>query len=143
MVRGTLGDDRAEADVIEAAYLVRAAMDIEGIAAPGFSRGLGQSAEEAVRLVIGTPLDRGGVKTLTPRGMDEKMFDERSRAALAPLAGQKLYIRGKEMTAEELAAQITGYGMRRDGRGRYTPVLNGAYITTDPDGQQPLRLEVR
>lgn len=143
MVRGTLGDDRAEADVIEAAYLVRAAMDIEGIAAPGFSGGLGQSAEEAVRLVIGTPLDRGGVKTLTPRGMDEKMFDERTRAALAPLAGSKVYIRGKEMTAEELAARITGYGMRRDGQGRYTPTINGAYITTDPQGQQPLRLEVR
>ena len=143
MVRGTLGDDRAEADVIEAAYYVRAAMDIEGIAAPGFSRGLGSSAEEAVRLVIGTPLDRGGVKTLTPRGMDERMFDDRARAALQPLAGQKLYIRGKEMTADELAIRINGYGMRRDGQGRYTPVINGAYITTDKDGQQPLRLEVR
>jgi len=143
MVRGTLGDDRAEQDVIEAAYYVRAAMDIEGIAAPGFSRGLGSSAEEAVRLVIGTPLDRGGVKTLTPRGMDETMFNERARSALQPLAGQKVYIRGKEMTTEELATRITGYGMRRDGQGRYTPVLNGAYITTDPDGQQPLRLEVR
>lgn len=143
MVRGTLGDDRAENDIIEAAYYVRAAMDIEGIAAPGFSRGLGQSAEEAVRLVIGTPLDRGGVKTLTPRGMDEKMFDERTRAALAPLAGSKVYIRGKEMTAEELATRITGYGMRRDGAGRYTPTINGAYVTTDPQGQQPLRLEVR
>jgi hypothetical protein len=33
--------------------------------------------------------------------------------------------------------------MKRDGQGRYTPVLNGAYVTTDPDGQQPLRLEVR
>lgn len=143
MVRGTLGDDRAESDVIEAAYYVRAAMDIEGIAAPGFSRGLGQSAEEAVRMVIGTPLDRGGVKTLTPRGMDEKAFDEKARAALAPLAGQKVYIRGKEMTAEELAIRIAGYGMRRDGQGRYTPVLNGAYFTTDKEGQQPLRLEVR
>jgi hypothetical protein len=143
MVRGTLGDDRAEQDVIDAAYYVRAAMDIEGIAAPGFSRGLGASAEEAVRLVIGTPLDRGGVKTLTPRGMDEAMFDEKARAALAPLAGQKVYIRGKEMTAEELATRLNGYGMRRDGQGRYTPVLNGAYITTDKDGQQPLRLEVR
>ena len=143
MVRGTLGDDRAEQDVIEAAYYVRAAMDIEGIAAPGFSRGLGGSAEEAIRLVIGTPVDRGGVKTLTPRGMDERMFDDRSRAALQPLSGQKLYIRGKEMTADELAIRINGYGMRRDGQGRYTPVLNGAYITTDKDGQQPLRLEVR
>jgi hypothetical protein len=141
MVRGTLGDETAEQDIIEAAYYVRAAMDVEGIEVPGYS--LKASNENAVRMVIGTPLERGGVKMLTPRGMDERTFDERSRAALQPLAGQKLYIRGKEMTAEELAVRITGYGMRRDGQGRYTPVLNGAYITTDKDGQQPLRLEVR
>lgn len=141
MVRGTLGDDRAEQDVIDAAYYVRAAMENEATAAPGFS--LKASNENAVRMVIGTPIDRGGVKTLTPRGMDEKTFNERSRAALAPYTGAKLYVRGKEMTPQELSVRIDGYGMKRDGQGRYTPVINGAYVTTDAEGAQPLRLEVR
>ena len=52
-------------------------------------------------------------------------------------------IRAAYMTAEELAVHLPSYGMKRDGQGRYTPVLNGAYVTTDADGQQPLRLEVR
>lgn len=141
LVRGTLGDDRAEQDVIDAAYYVRAAMDAESTAAPGYS--LKASNENAVRMVIGTPLDRGGVKTLTPRGMDVDTFDRQARAALQPMAGQTLYIRGKPTTAEELAVRLPSYGMKRDGQGRYTPVLNGAYVTTDPEGQQPLRLEVR
>ena len=141
MVRGTMGDDRAEQDVIDAAWYVRAAMDAESTEVPGYT--LKASNENAVRMVIGTPIDRGGVKTLTPRGMDEKTFDERSRAALAPMAGSTLYVRGKPVTAEELAVRLPSYGMKRDGQGRYTPVLNGAYVTTDADGQQPLRLEVR
>lgn len=141
LVRGTLGDDKAEQDVIDAAYFVRAAMENEGTQVPGFN--LKASNENAVRMVIGTPIDRGGVKTLTPRGMDEKTFNEKSRAALAPYSGAKLYLRGKEMTPQELALRIDGYGMKRDGQGRYTPVVNGAYVTTDADGAQPLRLEVR
>jgi hypothetical protein len=58
IVRGTLGDDQAESDAIDAAYYVRAAMEQEGIQAPGFN--LKASSENAVRMVIGQPLDRGG-----------------------------------------------------------------------------------
>lgn len=141
MVRGTLGDDRAEQEVIDAAWYVRAAMDAESTPVPGFD--LKASNENAVRMVIGTPIDRGGVKTLTPRGMDVDTFDRQARAALQPMAGQTLYVRGKPVTAEELAVRLPSYGMKRDGQGRYTPVLNGAYVTTDAQGQQPLRLEVR
>ena len=89
----------------------------------------------------------GPPRSTEPQG-DELGASRHSEAALQAgdaLSEQPEKARKKPrlMTAEELATRINGYGMRRDGQGRYTPVLNGAYITTDPDGQQPLRLEVR
>lgn len=141
MVRGALGDERAEQDVIDAAYYVRAAMDTEGSAVPGFDLDAGN--EQAVRLVIGQPIERSGVKTILPRGMSEGDFDDKAKAALQRLAGQTLYVRGRPVSAEAIAARLDGYGMKRDGEGRYTPVSGGAYVTLDKEGTQPLRLGIR
>lgn len=148
LVRGTLGDDRAEQDVIDAAYYVRAAQDQEGIAAPGFTRGIGNGAADAVAMVIGLPIERGGLKTVLPRGMKERDFDERLRGftaeklrVLAPTG--EVYVRGAPVKVEQIANRLTEYGMKRDGAGRYVPVVRNAPITLDAQGTQLLRLEVR
>jgi hypothetical protein len=70
--------------VIDSAYYVRVAMDHEGSSAPGFN--LTASNENAVKLVVGQPLERAGVKTILPRGMDENTFTEKVRAS-RPMAG--------------------------------------------------------
>lgn len=147
LVRGTLGDERAEQDVIDAAYYVRAALDQEGVAAAGF-KPMNASAENAVAMVIGRPLERAGVKTFMPRGMDERAFDERLRTftpqklrELAP-AGQ-VYYRGTAIPVDQLSLRLPEYGMKRDGAGRYVPIVRGAVVTVDPQGRVPLRLEVR
>jgi hypothetical protein len=83
LVRGTLGDDRAESDVIDAAYFIRAAQEQEGIAPVGFTRGVGSGASDAIAMVIGKPFERAGVKTFLPRGMDERTFNEKLSAYTA------------------------------------------------------------
>jgi hypothetical protein len=147
LVRGTLGDDRAESQIIDASYYVRAALDQEGIAAVGF-KPMKASAENAIAMVIGRPLERGGVKTFMPRGMDERTFDERLKAytperlrQIAP-AGV-VFVRGAPVKVEQLAPRLDEYGLKRDGAGRYIPVVRNAPVTLDPQGQQLLRLEVR
>lgn len=144
-VRGTLGDARAEQDVIDSAYYVRAAMDLKGINAPGFH--LGSDEEDAIKLVIGQPMDRGGVKTLLPKGMSENQFDDAMKVytadvfkGLAP--DGNLYVRGQPVSPARVANSLTNYGMRRDGKGNYLPVSGGAFITVDKEGQRPLRLPV-
>jgi hypothetical protein len=69
LVRGSIGDPKAESEIIDAAYLLRAGMELKG-AAPGFS--LEDTNRQAVKMLVGVPLERGGVKTLLPRGMDER-----------------------------------------------------------------------
>lgn len=76
-VRGALGDERMEDDVIDSAYYVRAAMENAGTAVGGFK--LEASEDQALKLVIGLPLTRSGVKTILPRGMDEDQFDAKLR----------------------------------------------------------------
>ena len=145
MVRGTLGDDAAESDVIDSAYYVRAAMDSDGTAAPGFN--LDASNRSAVRLVIGEPLERNGVKTLLPRGMDEGAFDKALEAytpdKLRTMVPDTLYVRGKPVTLDRFSTSLTNYGMRRDGKGNYLPVSGGAFVTTDKEGRNPIRLPIR
>jgi hypothetical protein len=146
MVRGTLGDPRAEQDIIDASYYVRAAMDADSSSTPGYK--LGKGNEEALKLVAGTPLERQGVKTLTPRGMSEDQFNERLRTytpeklkSVAP-EGQ-VYVRGVPISLDALSSGITDYGLRRDGKGRYIPVANNALVTVDKDGTKPLYLSVK
>jgi hypothetical protein len=35
------------------------------------------------------------------------------------------------------------YGLQRDGRGRFIPVVRGQMLTTDPGGTLPLAIQVR
>lgn len=147
MVRGTLGDTRAEDDVIDSAYFVRAAMENEGTAVPGHH--LTASNENAVNLVIGRPLEREGVKTILPRGMDARAFDEKLRANFTPEAlrvqapSGEVYVRGVPIKVEALSNRLTSYGMKRDGKGNYIPVRGNAFVTVDKEGTQPLRLGVQ
>jgi len=141
MVRGTLGDAQAEQDVIDAAYYTRAGMD-----EPGYPGKAGN--ETAVKLVIGQPLERGGVRTILPRGMDEDTFTDKLREytpeklrSLAP-AGE-VYFRGQKRTLAQLSSALPGMGLRRNGAGQYAPIASGAMVTLDPQGQIPLLLEVR
>jgi hypothetical protein len=145
LVRGTLGDDRAEQDVIDAAYYIRAAQDQEGIAAPGFTKGVGSGAKDAVAMVIGEPIERAGLKTVLPRGMKERDFDEKIKALGQKMqaVGGVVYVRGAPVKVEQIAGHLTEYGLKRDGQGRYIPVVRNAPVTLDPLGQQLLRLEVR
>lgn len=142
MIDGTLGDREAETKAKQAAYYVRAAMEVEGGQAPGFDRFSDASNVGAVAMVMGQPVERGGTKTFLPRGMKEAEFNDKAQASLAPLAGKTLYVRGQPVTAESLASRLTEYGLTRDGQGIYTPVRNGALVTLDPQGQQPLKMKV-
>jgi hypothetical protein len=146
MVRGTLGDPRAEDDVIDSAYYVRAAMDQDGIAPVGFK--LPASMEHAIKLVIGLPIERNGVKMLLPRGMDENQFDKALSLytpevikTIAPSG--TVYLRGQPVTIQRFSDSLTRYGMKRDGNGNFLPSVGGAFITLDPAGQQPIRLPVK
>lgn len=146
MVRGTMGDPRAEQDIIDASYYVRAAMDADSSSVPGYK--LGRGNEEALKLVAGLPMERQGVKTLLPRAMSEDQFDDRLRTytpeklkSVAP-DGQ-VYVRGVPVSLEALSSGITGYGLRRDGQGRYIPVANNVLVTIDKEGTTPLYLSVK
>lgn len=147
VVRGLLGNAQAEQDAIDAAYFVRAAMDVQGIEVPGYD--LKASAENAVKLVIGQPVTRSGVRTLLPRGMSESDFNEKLRAytpeslkTLAPSG--TVFVRGQPRTLEQLSTALPGMGLALDPRTkRYTPVSAGAFVTLDKEGTQPLQLAVR
>ena len=142
-VRGSIGDPKAEDEIIRAAYYVRAAQELDGARAPGFTRGFGNGAEDALAMVIGKPLDRGGVKTFLPKGMNESQFDTKAREVLAAGAGQTVYSRGQPVTVEALAQRLSGYGMRMVRPGEYMPMTNNAPFTVDKEGRQPLRLRVQ
>lgn len=146
LVRGTLGDDQAEQDVIDAAFYVRAAQDLEGSSPPGYK--LKSGADEAVKLIIGQPIERGGVKTFMPRGMDERMFNDKLReftpeVLRAAVPSGEVYVRGQPVKIELLANRLPTLGMKFASRGRYIPVAANAPVTLDKDGMQPLVLEIR
>lgn len=148
-VRGTLGSDQAEKDVIDAAYYVRAAQEQEGIALPGFSKGIGSGEDDAIAMVIGQPVVRAGVKTILPRGMTESDFSDRLQtqapaqvAALMPSG--KVYLRGREIDFKTGVLPLIGsMGLQRDERGRYIPINRGAMVTLDPGGTIPLAIQVQ
>lgn len=143
-VRGSLGDQQMENDIIDAAYYTRAAFDQDGIESPGY--GLDKSNDDAIKMVIGLPMERSGVKTILPRGMNEGSFNEKLRVFTAEnlrTVSSTFFVRGQSVKPEQLANRLQEFGMRRDGSGRYIPVSGGAFVTTDAAGTQPLRLNVR
>lgn len=150
-IRGTLGDDKAENDAINAAYLVRAYMALPDSNASNykFRRFLdsGDLETNAVAMVLGQPVERFGIKTVLPKGMSEGDFNSKLRDytldRLKEMAPNGIYIRGQPRPLERLASTISTIALKRDGQGRYIPVSSNAMVTTDPAGQNPLRLEIR
>lgn len=146
LVRGVLGDPRAEDDVIDAAFYVRAAMEQDGINVEGFK--LGASEEKAVSLVIGKPVERNGVRMLLPRGMSEKDFNEKlsnfTPEALSGIAPSgNVYLRGQPIPLQRFSSSLTNYGLKMDENGSFIPSVGGAFITLDPAGQRPIRLPIK
>lgn len=142
MVRGTLGDPRAEQDVIDAAFYVRAHSELSSGVAPGFDKVA--SNEHALSLVIGRPMERGGVKTIIPRGMSQDDFDEKLTSPdTATQVPETLYLRGQPVPRAAFLSRLPTLGMRRDGASKYLPVSNNAMFTTDAEGRTPLRLVVQ
>ncbi len=136
MVRGAGLEGQAEQDAIDAAFYVRAAMD-----APGYEYDV-KSNERAVELVVGKPYEKAGLKTLLPRGMDETAFTEAAGTAVVA-AGDTFYVRGQVVPKTMILRNLASMGMARDSQRRYTPFYNGAPVTLDPAGAEPLRLTVR
>lgn len=141
MVRGTLGDQKAENDAIDAAYYVRAGMEEPGY--PGTV-----SNETAVALVLGRPYEQGGVKTVLPRGMTLDDFEEKLRAytperlqEVAPSGA--VFIRGQKRTVQQLSRSLPSMGLKLNPAGGYTPVSGGAFVTLDEAGTIPLNIEVK
>ena len=138
-IRGSLGDAREEQNAIDAAYYVRAAMDVDGYE---FKTG----NQQAVEMVLGRMVERGGEKTYAPKGMTLDDFDAKLRsydAARLSALSPSFWIRGKEVKAPWLAQRMTEMGLKRDSKGRYVPFYNGAAVTMDKDSQTPLMLEIR
>lgn len=139
IVRGSIGSQQDEDAAIEAAYYFRAAMDVEGYTGT-------VSNEQAVRAILGHVYEKEGVKTLIPKGMDERAFTTKLEAfnadklsAIAP----KFYIRGKEVAPQIVANRLTQMGMRRNSQGAYIPFTNNAAVTLDKEGVKPLTLDIR
>ena len=146
LVNGTLGNPQDEQRVKDAAYYVRAAMDDAGSQAPGYQ--LRSGAADAVTLVVGAPIERGGVKTLLPRGMKEDEFDAALKrytpeVLQSIVPGGKIYWGGKEVQPAYLAGRITSLPIQRFSAGGYAPLNNGRPFTVDAAGTQPLVLKVQ
>ena len=137
---------KAEDAAIDSAYFVRAAMESDGSAMPGFK--LTASEQQAVKMVLGQPMSRNGVKTFLPRGMDSEGDFDKALGTYTPdvlkgLAPEgNFYVRGQPVSLQRFADGITRYGMRTDGGGNYLPSSGGALVTTDKAGTTPLRLPV-
>jgi hypothetical protein len=139
IVRGSIGDDAQETAAIDAAYYVRAAMEVEGYQNT-------VSNAQAVRMVLGGVYERQGVKTITPKGMTENDFDNKLKTYTAErLTGisPKFYIAGKEVSPMVVANRIGEMGLKMEAQGVYVPFHNNRVVSLDPEGTKPLKLEVR
>jgi hypothetical protein len=146
-IRGTLGNTAAENDAIDAAFYVRASFELPASTAPGFDAST-NTTDNAVTMVLGKPIERAGVKTVLPKGMDEATFDTKLRAftpeqlkTMAP--DGKVYMGGREVPLNLLHARMVDYGMRYYSPGVYVPVRGNTIITVDKQGTKPLLLKVQ
>lgn len=139
-VRGTLGSKEAEDEAIDMAVYVRASLARNGSAPTGFSGG--GDTDQAVNLVVGQPMERGGVKTVLPIGMKQAEFDEKLKA-VGPQVSETVYVRGVPVPRDQFLMRLPSMGLKRAGDGKYIPVTNNAFVTTDPNGAAPLVLDVR
>ncbi len=135
MIRGTLGNTAAENDAIDAAFYTRAAFELPDTTMPGYASQTA-SNEHAVEMVIGHPIERGGVKTILPRGMDESTFDAKLRAMTpdvlkVAMPDGQAYVNGTPIPLNLLHNRLVDYGMRYYSPGVYAPVRGNAIVTTD------------
>jgi hypothetical protein len=150
-LRGALGNTKAEDDAILAAYYVRAAAELPSGTTPGYESPQ-KSVEAAIAMVVGQPMNRGGINTILPHGMTESAFDTKLRSftpemlkTMAP-DGQ-VYLRDaggvRSIPLNLLHGRMVDFGMKYFSPGVYAPVRNNVIITTDKDGTKPLLLKVQ
>lgn len=150
-LRGALGNTKAEDDAILASYFVRAAAELPSGTTPGYASPQ-KSVEAAITMVVGQPINRGGVNTVLPHGMTEASFDAKLRAmtpdVLKTMAPDgKVYLRDqggvREIPLLNLHNRLVDFGMKYYSPGVYAPVRNNTIVTTDKDGTKPLLLKVQ
>lgn len=154
-LRGTLGSEKDEQDMIDAVFYTRAGMEEPGY--PG-----GASIDAAIRLAVGQHVNRGGIKTILPKGMTTDDLADKLRTftpevlrgivqpAGAAGAGRGdapvVYFQGQPRTLDQLSSALQSIGLRRNPNvpGTYVPVTaNGSFVTLDAAGTQPLNIPLQ
>lgn len=117
--------------VLDSAYLINA-----GIVAEGGS----SDPARALRLTVGSIVERNGVKVPLPRGMEEGDFNKRLQAVTeADIASQstdqRVYVGKTSMPAADFIKQLPNAALINAGQGRYN-VKAGGTIVTNSQGQR-------
>ncbi|WP_443115486.1 hypothetical protein [Herbaspirillum seropedicae] len=116
--------------VIDSAYLINA-----GIVADGGS----SDPARALRLTVGSIVERNGVKVPLPRGMEEGDFDKRLKAITpADIASQttdKVYVGRQPIEVADFIKQLPNATLISAGQGRYN-VKAGGTLVTNSQGQR-------
>ena len=126
--------------VIRSAYLVRAGMVAEG----GSSIDTDDNSR-AIRLVVGSIVDRNGVKIPLPRGMEEKDFEKRLNSiTTADIASQstdqRVYVGGTSIPAADFVKQLPSAQLISAGPGRYNVKAGGTLVTNSQGQRITLRI---
>ncbi|WP_156481274.1 hypothetical protein [Herbaspirillum rubrisubalbicans] len=116
--------------VIDSAYLINA-----GIVADGGS----SDPARALRLTVGSIVERNGVKVPLPRGMEEGDFEKRLKAVTAAdIAAQttdKVYAGAQAIPVADFVKQLPNAALVSAGQGRYN-VKAGGTLVTNSQGQR-------
>lgn len=116
--------------VIDSAYLINA-----GIVAGGGS----SDPARALRLTVGSIVERNGVKVPLPRGMEEGDFEKRLKAITpADIAAQttdKVYVGTQSIPVADFVKQLPNAALISAGQGRYN-VKAGGTLVTNSQGQR-------
>ncbi|MGU2439563.1 hypothetical protein ACTXHA_04095 [Burkholderia cenocepacia] len=125
-LRGVSPDQRVVDDWIEAAFLVKAAYDVQG---------LGGSVNDAVNLVTGGLYEqRDGSRIPKPWGMPDGEFEKRV-GGLQPMdfAQQapdgKVYVRGNPVALEDFTKQLSSASLVHAGQGQYRVKAGSGFVT--------------
>ncbi|WP_060373806.1 hypothetical protein [Burkholderia stagnalis] len=125
-LRGVSPDQRVVDDWIEAAFLVKAAYDVQG---------LGGSINDAVNLVTGGLYEqRDGSRIPKPWGMADGEFEKRIGGLQPVDFGQqasdgKVYVRGNSVSLEDFTKQLSSASLVHAGQGRYRVKAGSGFVT--------------
>lgn len=122
--------------VINSAYLINA-----GLVADGGS----SDPARALRLTVGSIVDRNGVKIPLPRGMEEKDFEKRLNSiTTADIASQstdqRVYVGGTSIPAADFVKQLPSAQLISAGPGRYNVKAGGTLVTNSQGQRITLRI---